>query len=421
MSEAALTRSELARYGLLGLPLAFVALPLYIVLPNHYARAFGVPLAALGTVLLLTRLLDALTDPWIGRWIDQWQERSSAAVLRIAGAGAMLLALGFAALFAPPMRTHPALLVWAAVMLAITYLGYSAVSVVHQAWGARLGGDQVQRSRITGTREALALLGVLVAAAAPTFIGLPAMAVLLAMLLLTAWIALASSRRPVASATTQGVPTTTLLLPLRNPVFRRLLGVFVVNGIASAVPATLVLFFVQDRLQAPAALQPAFLGLYFLCAAVSVPAWLAVVRRIGLSRTWLVGMGLAIVAFAFAFALRAGDHVAFLVVCAVSGLALGTDLALPSALLAGVIGAAGHRGRHEGAYFGWWNLAAKLNLALAAGLVLPALQLAGYAPGRRDEQALAALSLAYCALPCALKLVAAAALQRFVTTQGVDA
>ena len=33
------------RYGALGLPLAFVALPLYVVLPNHYASAYGVPLA----------------------------------------------------------------------------------------------------------------------------------------------------------------------------------------------------------------------------------------------------------------------------------------------------------------------------------------------------------------------------------------
>jgi hypothetical protein len=32
-------------YGLMGLPLAFVALPLYVQLPNHYATAFGVPLA----------------------------------------------------------------------------------------------------------------------------------------------------------------------------------------------------------------------------------------------------------------------------------------------------------------------------------------------------------------------------------------
>jgi GPH family glycoside/pentoside/hexuronide:cation symporter len=36
------------RYGLLGLPLAFCALPLYVLMPNLYAREWGVPLAALG-------------------------------------------------------------------------------------------------------------------------------------------------------------------------------------------------------------------------------------------------------------------------------------------------------------------------------------------------------------------------------------
>lgn len=413
MSDAALTRLELARYGLLGLPLAFVALPLYVLLPNHYARAFGMPLAALGAVLLVTRLFDALTDPWIGRWIDHLQERSSAAVLRVAGIGALLLALGFAALFVPPVRAQAALLAWAAAALVVTSLGYSMASVAHQAWGARLGGNEVQRSRITGMREALALVGVLVAAAAPTLVGLPGMAVLLCVLLVIAWLALANSRIPLAGRRPQGRSRSTLL-PLRNPAFRRLLAVFVVNGIASAVPATLVLFFVQDRLQAPSTLQPAFLGAYFLCAALSVPAWLALVRRAGLARSWLAGMALAITAFVSAFTLRAGDHAAFFAICAASGVAVGADLALPSALLAGVIGAAGHAGRHEGAYFGWWNLAAKFSLALAAGLSLPALQWAGYAPGRQDEQALAALSLAYCLLPCALKLAAAVSLRRFI-------
>lgn len=414
MTTAALTRSELARYGLLGLPLAFVALPLYVLLPNHYARAFGVPLAALGAVLLATRLVDAALDPWIGRWIDRLQGRSSSAVLRAAAGGAALLALGFAALFLPPVQQPGSLLGWASAMLVVTYLGYSAVSVAHQAWGARLGGDPVQRSRITGTREALALAGVLVAAAAPALLGLGGMAALLAILLAAGWMAWASSRRPDHGS--HAIPAdASLALPLRNPRFRRLLAVFILNGIASAIPATLVLFFVQDRLQAPTALEPAFLGVYFLCAALSVPGWLALVRRAGLARTWLAGMGLSIAAFAFAFALRTGDHAAFLAICAASGLALGTDLALPSALLAGVIGAAGHSGRHDGAYFGWWNLAAKLNLALAAGLALPALQLAGYAPGHRSDEALLALSSAYCLLPCALKLVASVALYRLVT------
>ena len=38
-SSRASARADGLRYGLLGLPLAFVALPLYVLLPNHYARA----------------------------------------------------------------------------------------------------------------------------------------------------------------------------------------------------------------------------------------------------------------------------------------------------------------------------------------------------------------------------------------------
>jgi Na+/melibiose symporter-like transporter len=82
------------------------------------------------------------------------------------------------------------------------------------------------------------------------------------------------------------------------------------------------------------------------------------------------------------------------------------------ALLTGVIQRAGAAQRGEGAYLGWWHFATKLNLALAAGLALPLLQAFGYTPGARDAQALNALVLAYCVLPCALKGVAALLLLR---------
>ena len=111
--------------------------------------------------------------------------------------------------------------------------------------------------------------------------------------------------------------------------------------------------------------------------------------------------------------LGAGDIWPFVAVCALSGAALGADLALPGALLAGVVAAQGDSGRHEGAYFGWWNFATKLNLALAAGLALPLLGALGYSPGTRDAHALGTLSLAYAVLPCALKLLAAGALAFF--------
>ena len=408
------SRNGLA-YGLLGLPLAFVALPLYVILPNHYAREFGVPLATLGAILLGARLFDAFIDPLLGRLSDRLFARSARSVLTLGAFAALLLALGFALLFFPPPMTPAALVVWASVMLVVTYSAYSALSVSHQSWGAMLGGNEAERSRIVGWREGLGLAGVVLASITPVALGLQATTALFFIALLVGWLAWTRAVRPVATAAGGGAGHFGPLIgPFRHPNFRRLLAVFMLNGIASAIPATLVLFFIQDLLQSPPALEPFFLGSYFLSAALSIPLWLALVRRIGLAPSWLCGMLLAIVVFAWATQLGAGQTGAFIAICTLSGVALGTDLALPGALLAGLVQVNGDSGRAEGAYFGWWNFATKLNLALAAGLVLPLLGLFGYAPGVREPQALQALLLVYCVLPCLLKLLAAAALYFFI-------
>ena len=409
--------SDGLRYGLLGLPLAFCALPLYVLMPNLYAREWGVSLTALGAVLLGARLLDAVIDPLLGRLCDRLYAISLRAVLALGAVAAAVLALGFSALFVPLVQAPTALLWWAGFWLVVTYAGYSALSVAHQSWGAMLGGDALYRSRVVAWREGLGLVGVLMAAVTPAIWGVPAMLALLVTGLVLGWWLWSHAPQPrvrlqpLALARALPEPAGALWHPWRNTDFRRLLGVYLLNGIASAIPATLVLFFVQDRLQANASMQSAALGVYFVCGALSMPLWLRLVSHWGLARSWRVGMLLSIAVFLGASLLGAGDALWFLLVCALSGAALGSDLALPGALLAGVISRSGDNGRAEGAYFGWWNFATKLNLALAAGLALPLLGWFGYAPGARDANATALLTVAYCLLPCALKALAAMALQ----------
>lgn len=401
------------RYGLMGLPLAFVALPLYVLLPNFYARNFGVPLATLGAILLGARMLDAVIDPLLGRWGDGLFRRSTRAVLAWSGVATVALGLGFALLFFPAVNSPNALLAWVAACLMLTYTAFSVLSILHQSWGARLGGDETQRSRVVAWREGLGLVGVVVASIVPVALGLPATTALFFIALGAGWTAWAWAPVPLislADASSGPQAPSSIWLPFSRPQFRALLAVFVVNGIASAIPATLILFFVQDRLQAPRSMEAAFLGSYFVCAALALPLWLRAVRGLGLARTWGIGMLLSIAVFLFAAQLGSGDTGAFLLVCALSGIALGTDLALPGALLAGAIAASGDSGKSEGAYFGWWNFATKFNLALSAGLALPALGLLGYTPGTRDPQALQMLTAVYCVLPCVLKAVASALL-----------
>ena len=406
--QRAFTRSNGWRYGLLGLPLAFVALPLYVILPNHYAREFGMPLATLGLVLLLARLFDAFIDPLLGKLSDKLFARSAKATLAFGALAGVFLALGFVLLFFPPLavrQQQPMLIAWAAAMLLITYAAYSALSISHQSWGAMLGGTEAQRSRLVAWREGLGLIGVILASILPVAVGLIASTAIFIIAIFVAWTAWTQSVKPLSSL--KNTATHSIFKPFQHIAFKRLLAVFVLNGIASAVPATLILFFVQDRLQAPKQMEAAFLGAYFVCAALAVPLWLRLIQRLGLTRSWLLGMVLSIAVFAWAMQLGSGDTTAFIVICALSGIALSADLTIPSALLAGVIADAGDRGRAEGAYFGWWNFATKLNLALAAGLTLPLLELMGYTPGTQQPQALTALTIVYCLVPIAIKLVAA--------------
>jgi len=397
------------RYGLMGFALAFVALPLYVLLPHYYAAHFGLPLTTLGLLLLGGRLVDATLDPLLGRGINRLLRHSPTQTLLWAAGAALALAAGFASLWFPVWAQGDALLINLSISLLVTYLAFSALSIAHQSWGALLGGNEVQRARIVAWREGLGLAGVLVASVAGTLWDIWISVALLWLALAIAWWGWRSGPQPGVTPSPQPAdPASAGPRPLADPAFRALLAVFMLNGIASALPATLMLFFVQDLLQAPSSMQPLFLGAYFVCGALGMGIWLALVVRWGLLRSWLAGMLLACAVFSFAATLGPGDAWGYAAVCAASGLALGSDLALPGAMLAGITLRARQRdGAQEGAYFGWWNCATKLNLALAAGLALPALAALGYQPGAQAPQALRALTWAYCLLPCGLKLAAA--------------
>lgn len=422
MSALAISHRYAASYGLLALPLAFVALPMYVNVPHLYATQYAVPLSLLGMVLLLTRLIDAVTDPFIGRFSDWLYARSMQAVVGAAFIFAVTLSISFAALFNPPSWDNPSTYaLWVAICVTACHLCYSMLCIVHQAWVTRLGGSPAQQSRVLAWREGAGLWGVVLAALLPLWLGWTLNAVLLAALLLMGVISwrFAWTRHTTVATVSQTAESLQqfqvfgLFQPFRQKQFSKLLLIFVVNGIASAVPASLVLFFVEDQIQVNASHVPLFLGAYFLSGALSLPLWLMAIKRFDLPRAWLFGMVLAVLSFMGVSQLGAGDEWAYFVICVASGTALGADLVVPGAILNGLIDRWGHRGRAEGVYLGWWNLASKFNLALAAGLSLPLLSWWGYSPGTQDAKGLQALHAAYGLFPCALKLLAALLLLLF--------
>lgn len=415
MIAAALSRSRLVAYSVFSVPLAMAALPVYVHLPKLYAGELGMPLALIGGILLAARLLDALQDPLLGYLSDRCTRLPLGRGLPIV-LGLPLLACGFVGLFHPPQANQLGLAIWLIVNLLIVYIGFSAASISYFAMGADLSDDYHERTRVTATRSAFGLLGVLFAAAAPGLLGsdeasgLALLSLLFVpTLIVAAFVTLRHTPRPVIMA----VPSATLrtiLLPLRDAKFRWLMGVFVLSGIAGAIPGTLILFFVEDIVQR-SDLAGVFLALYFVFGALGMPIWIGASRRLGKRNAWISGMFLAVVAFVWAYFLRAGDVVPFAVVCALSGIAYGAELAIPPSMLADMVDAQAQRERQrpDGVYFGLWQMIEKFNLAAAAGIALPLLAWFGYEPGAVQHHA-GSLAAVYALLPCAVKLAAAALL-----------
>jgi len=398
----------LGAYSLLAVPLMMTALPLNILLPDFYATHTALSLQTIGLILLATRLVDAVADPLLGSWVDAQKTRGS--YLRPILLAAPVLAVAFPLVFRPLQSLGPGgQAAWLFFTLAAAYLGYSLAIVAYQAWGAELAHDDAGRARITGAREGAGLLGVLIGGSLPQLAGYGiASATLVALLTLgLAALARRAPRPPPARTLPAGNPYLAFVVPLASANTRWLLGVFALNALAPSITATVFLFFVADRLGL-AAHAPAFLAVYFLAGAASMPLWTRLARRYSLHALWLAGMLAAVAAFVWAYWLPAGALGAFAAICAVSGLAFGADLALPPALLARVIDANGHQGQREGAYFGLWNFVNKLVLAVAGALALTMLEALGYARGARDAAALDALAFAYAVVPCLLKLAAAA-------------
>lgn len=402
-------RQQLA-YGLLGAPLAMAALPVYIHTPKLYGEEFGLGLALTGVLLLGSRAVDTLQDPWLGRLSDFMQQRPGGWQLLI-GIAAGVLGLAYLALFNPPALQPHILAAWFTVSLILVYTAHSAMNITYLAWGARASEDSHERTRLVAFREGFALFGVILASLLPMLLTgrtwLLFSLCFAALLIASVWILL--HHAPLAKPGRS--PAQGLLQPLRHAPFRKLAILFLLNGLAIAIAATLALFYIDDVLGLES-YSGAFLALYFLSGACSLPLWLRLARRWGKTLSWLLGTLIAVTGFVWAIQLGAGDIVAYAVICIISGAALGADLALPAAIAADIIPRRDH-GR-TASYFGIWSLIGKLVLALAAGLVLPSLAALGYEPGNRTG--LTALALFYAGIPCVIKLFTAGLLLRWRKT-----
>lgn len=434
---ARLRSGLLAAYALPALALAMPTLPVYVYLPTFYAQTLGLGLAATGAALVAARILDVVTDPMVGILSDRlrWRLGRRKPLILL---GALLAAAAMLQLFDPPAAIGAGFLTLWAILL---YLGWTLVAVPYTAWGAELSADYHERARITGAREAAAIVGVICAG------GLPAAAAISGTserdgLAAVAWAAVvlgaptiawmlwrvpeagivatrpattrpaktrSAKTRSAKTRSASGRPRRWLAEIFGNRPFVRLLAAWFVNGLANGLPAVLFPLYLEHVLEAGPVARGVLILTYFVAGVAAIPLWLRLSRRIGKHRTWCAAMALACAAFVWVPLLPPGAIAIFFCVCVVTGMALGADLALPPAMQADVIDFDSARTgeRRAGLFFAAWSMATKLALACAVGFAFPALELLGFrTDGDNDRTALLALAVIYAGLPTVLKTIA---------------
>lgn len=419
-----LSRAQLVLFGLPEFAVYLAVIPVSLYLPFFYSRDLGLDITDIGLLLMLARISDVITDPLIGALSDRTRGRFGRRKPWMA-AGMPLMMVAAYQLFAPSGAvSNTYLLVWSVLL----WFGWTMINIPYYAWGAELSDDFHERTRITGWRQAFGFAGNIsvllvpvlsaelfgygaVASEALVIIGGMALVLLPLLVGLTVWLL---PERQVVSTPPQPI-LRNLHIMRRNGSFLVLFAGFTLMSLGTTMIGTLFMLFTTFAMDLERQAQPILLA-YFAVNIVGLPFWVWLSHRIGKREAWMVGTGIMALATPAYLLLSPGQIVPFVLITAVIGFAGGNYLALSMSMKADVIELATRRSRDQvaGAYMAVWSLGAKTTQAMAVGLSLPLLGLAGFDPRADNSQAeIDALRYTIALLPPALYLIAMAIIVRY--------
>lgn len=421
------------------LPVAALGMPLVVYLPPYYAGTLGLPLATVGFIFAVVRLIDIPIDPWLGALMDNSRSRFGQFRPWMV-AGAVVLALAVHQLFmaAPGVSAARTF----AVLFAL-YIGWSLIYLAQTAWGSRLSGDYAERTRIFGwwtAANALAILLVLLippitnrlSPGAPPSLAIHAMGWFIIALipLCVAW-AVLKVPEGQAPGTEHRVALPDVRRVMADGRMQRLLLVDLLLSVLPGLAGALFLFFFVAARGLDLATATTLLLGYFVAGLAGAPFWMKLAHLYGKHRASLVAaVWMGIVPAAIALLPTSSPTAAALAFIA-AGVPIGAPNFLLRAMLADLNDAqaleraeGGGGAETPGLNFALLTATQKLGYAIPVGLTYPILGLIGFdpAPGAANSPgALLGLTLLFAVPPLLLGLGAAAAVRGWPITSAVHA
>lgn len=417
-----LSNLKLAAFAAPCLPMAALGLPLVVHLPTYYSQVVGLPLATVGTIFFVVRMLDIGVDPLLGNLMDRTRTRFGRFKPWLA---ASILVMGIATwlLFMPPKGVGS---IFLTTWLLVVYVGFSMSVLAQTAWASVLSPDYDQRSRIYGFWTTGNVIGILLVLILPVLVesqggstadGVKAMGLFIVVLLpITIGLACWRVPEPMPKDATHGTFRDYLDF-LRMGSVRRLMWTDLLFGLAPGVTGALALFYFQAAKGLAPMEANILIFLYFGAGLIGAALWSWLATKIGKHKALAVAGVLFAVAYVGVAIVPPNS---FILTC-LTMFGVGLPFCAGQVLLRAMLADVGDEDRlisgkdRTAQLFALLTATNKIGYALAAATFIP-LGWAGFnrEPGAaQTAEAIQALQVLFVGLPILLLLAASAVIYRF--------
>jgi GPH family glycoside/pentoside/hexuronide:cation symporter len=411
MSSKKLDNQTILSYGILSLPIGVLGIPMGIYLAPFYAGELGLPLAVIGSMLMLSRVSDFITDPLIGMLSDRW--RPSIGRRRVwLPIGTTIMMIGVSLLLRPSGEVDALYFLMA---VSITYLGYTTLQLPYTAWGAELSPDYHVRTKVTASAKFFDTFGLVISTIIPAVIlsqtGAKASDVMnglslfvLFALPICATITFFRVPEPPQHKSSQAKIDSRQAFKLiaRNKPFAIITIALFIATVAEVFRQTITLFYANEIIGIEN-IGTVFI-FYFATGLLMIPAWTRIANRFEKHRTLAGALSLVFITNVGMYFLDFGQTTIFTIFFLIKGACFSALLILPLAMVADTvdIDAALTGERRQGMFFAIGTMVQKLAYAIGQGIPLILLGFIGFdATGSNGPEELYWLTVCYSIVPAA--------------------
>ena len=363
-----INKKNLLSYGLLAFCLSFIGIPIYIYLPNYYAENFSLSFKTIAVILLISRLVDTFQDPIIGILSEKYSTKRKKFICYFCP----LLGLSFLLLYYPLTSSY--IEIWLGITLILTYSFFSIIYINYQSYAINLSYDYHFKTTIIKYREVAFIIGIIFAAILPAILfsffsqkySFFIIAVVFLILVSLFGLIFHKFAPNIKSINHNKINIFKLL---RDENLRKYLLVFFFNAVAASIPAILILFFIDNILNAKN-FTAIFMLLYFLSLLIGAFLWSKISEILNDKiKTFLYSIFLTIIIFGFCYFLGEGDIYLYGIICIISGIGFGGDLVLGYSILTDIIQESKLE-KYQTTIFGIVNFLLKFSLTFSSVILI---------------------------------------------------